>query len=181
MPTSCWKTLTTEKVYETAWFKVRKDQVVDHNDKQITYSVLELHSPSVTIAAMDVQGRILLQRQYRYSLNKTIWEFPAGHSDGENLLTAAKRELLEETGLTSDNWVPLGTIHAAVGVANITSQLFLAKNVQLVSDDRDEDELITNQQFMSIPQIEKLALNGELLDAPVLSALYFIKLRNEEV
>ena len=177
---SGWKTLSTEKVYETAWFKVRRDQVINHNNKEITYSVLELHSPSVTIAAMDTQGRIMVQRQYRYSLDKSIWEFPAGHSDGENLVAAAKRELLEETGMTSDEWVELGDINVAVGVANISSRLFLAKNAKNVSDKRDEEEDITSQQFMSINEIEDLVLKGELVDAPSLAALYFIKLHTKD-
>lgn len=176
---SDWKTLTTEKVYETAWFKVRRDTVLNHNSKQLTYSVLELHSPSVTIAAMNSKGQILLQRQYRYSLKKAIWEFPAGHSDGENLLVAAKRELMEETGYASDDWTPLTRINVAVGVANISNQLFLAKNVKQTCTADEEDEDISEAQFMDIADIEKLAINGELVDAPVLAALYLIKLQNE--
>jgi 8-oxo-dGTP pyrophosphatase MutT (NUDIX family) len=175
-----WKTLSSEKVYETAWFKVRRDKAINHHNQELTYSVMELHNPSVTIAAMDDQGRILLQRQYRYPIDKTIWEFPAGHSDGEEFLTAAKRELSEETGLSSDNWTDLGRINVAIGVANIQSQLFLAKNVQKTAEISDEEEDIGEQRFVPLAEIEELALTGELIDASVLSALYLIKLRQQE-
>lgn len=174
-----WKTLSSEKVYETAWFKVRRDQAINHQGKELTYSVMELHNPSVTIAAMDSNGCILLQRQYRYTIDKTIWEFPAGHSDGEEFLTAAKRELLEETGLTSNDWTDLGRINVAIGVSNIQSQLFLARDVQKTAAISDEEEDIGEQRFVPLEEIERLALAGELIDASVLSALYLIKLREQ--
>lgn len=176
---AAWKTLSTEWVYETAWLKVRRDKVMNHNNQELTYSVVELHHPSVTIIAMDDEGRLLLQRNYRYPLNKTLWEFPAGMSDGENLLVAAKRELLEETGFTSDDWTSLGNVCVAVGIANIQSEIFLARDVQYMSDKRDKDEQISDQQFMKTSEIEDLALDGQLVDGSTLAALYRLKLQED--
>jgi 8-oxo-dGTP pyrophosphatase MutT (NUDIX family) len=176
---SAWKTLASKKVYETAWFKVREDTVTNHLNQEITYSAVSLHHPSVTIVAMNSDGNILMQRQYRYPSDKTFWEFPAGNSDGEPLLVAAKRELLEETGLASDDWTKLGDYYASVGIADIPGSIFLAQNVRSVSSERDEAEDIKDQLFMSLDQIDELARGGELVDIPVLAALYYLNLQEQ--
>jgi 8-oxo-dGTP pyrophosphatase MutT (NUDIX family) len=171
-----WQTLSSEEVYQTPWIRVRRDEVRNHNGKLLTYSVIELRHPSVFIVAVNAEGEIFVQQSYRYTIGKTLWEIPAGHSDGKHLLQAAQRELLEETGLVSDNWKDLGHLYQAVGIGNIPLQVFLAKNVRLASDTRDELEDIGKQQFMSLDKIEANIRNGGFSDAPALAALYLAKL-----
>lgn len=157
-----WQTDSSEVVYETPWIKLRKDELHDHNGKPRTYTYLELHSPGVGIVATDKQGRILLQRDYRYTIKKFAWGIPAGHSDGQDLLVAAKRELREETGLASEDWTDLGTFYIAAGVANIQQKFFLARSVHLVTDERDEDEQITEQRFCTTAEVENMLRNHEI-------------------
>lgn len=135
-----------------------------------------MHHPSVFIVAVNSEGKILLQDTYRYTINKVLTEIPAGHTDGEETLVAAKRELLEETGLVSDDWMDLGTLYQAVGIGNIPLQAFLAKAVRTMTTDRDKHEPITNQRFLSIEEIESQARNNTLQNAPTLAVLYLAKL-----
>jgi len=173
---SKWRTLSSEEIYKTPWIRVRRDEVLNHNGKPLTYSVVELNNPSVFIVATDPEGKVFMQRCYRYPIDKTIWNIPAGHSDGEDLLTAAKRELLEETGLASEEWTRLGRLYQAAGIGNIPLEAFWAKNVHAVSGDRDDLEEIVNQQFMTLEEIERLARSNEFEDAPELAVLYLAKL-----
>src|SRR4030095_6537795 len=81
-----WKTKSSDIVYETPWIKVRRDEVLNHHGKALTYSVVELHHPSVFIVAANDSGAILFQKNYRYTIDQTIWELPAGHSEGKKIL-----------------------------------------------------------------------------------------------
>ena len=114
-----WQTQSSELVYETAWMRVRRDKVINHHGESLVYSVVETHHPSVFIVALNEAGEVLMQRNWRYTVGRSMWEMPAGHSEGEELLTAARRELLEETGLESDSWAALGGAFQADGIANL--------------------------------------------------------------
>lgn len=175
---SDWQVTATTEVYKTPWIRVRRDEVLNHNKKPLTYSVVELNHSSVFIVATSSDERILLQKNYRYTLDKTLWEIPAGHSDGEDLLAAAKRELLEEAGLTSDDWTDLGLLYQAAGIGNIPLQVFLARNTSHAQEAQEKSEQITNQHFMSIEEIEQMATRGEIVSAPILAAIYLAKLHS---
>jgi 8-oxo-dGTP pyrophosphatase MutT (NUDIX family) len=95
-------------------------------------------------------------------------------------LVAAKRELLEEAGIESNDWQYLGTTYSALGISNIPMAIYWARSVQLVSDERDEDEDIRNQQFMPPAQIETMAAAGDIVSTGVLSALYLMGLMKEK-
>lgn len=174
---SDWQTKSSEVIYETPWLLVRKDEVIDQNGKQLTYSYVELQNPSVFIIATNEQGEIFMQSNYRYTVRRRFWEIPAGHMEaGEKPEAAAKRELLEETGLASDDWVSLGTVWQIVGTGNAPLHAFLAKNAKPANEPTDEEEDITNQQFKSLNEIESMIVDGILVDSPVIAALYMAKL-----
>lgn len=175
-----WKTLSSDIVYETPWFEIHRDAVLDHNGKELTYSFLKLPNPAVTIIAVNDDGAVLLQKNYRYTIDQTIWEVPAGHSDGQEPLVAAKRELFEEAGLTSATWSSLGEARLGAGVADVHHYIFLAQNVQQATDERDRDEDITGQRFVSIPEIRTMILHNEIIDGASLIGLYRFMLESKE-
>lgn len=174
---TAWQTKSSDIVYETPWFKVHRDEVVTQNGKHLTYSYLELQNPSVFIIAASTQKQILLQNTYRYPIRRREWEVPAGFVDrGEVPDEAAKRELLEEAGLTSDDWISLGPMQQITGTGNVPAHVFLARNVQSAGKATDEDEDITDHQFKSLEEIELMIVRGTLVDSPVIAALYMTKL-----
>ncbi len=171
-----WKVLSSEEVYKTPWIRVRRDEVLNQNGKPLTYSVVELNHPSVFVVATNAKGQVCMIQNYRYTLGKTMWEIPAGHSDGQDTLEAAQRELLEETGLKSDDWINLGTLYQANGIGNIPLNAFLARNVRTVSAERDPDEQITNQRFFDLQEIEKMIKTGKFIESAHIACLYLAKL-----
>lgn len=173
---SDWKNLSSEEVYKTPWIRVRRDEVVTPKGHPLTYSVVELVNNSVFIVAANQEGKICLIQNYRYTLDMTMWEVPAGHSDGQDILEAAKRELLEEAGLVSNDWTELGTLYQANGIGKIPFTAFLARNVKEVTKKRDEVEEISNQGFFSFREIEEMMKKNEFIESAHIACLYLAKL-----
>lgn len=167
-----WQTLSSDIVYETPWMKVRRDEVLNHNGTPLTYSYIEMQRPSVFIVAMNANGDIFLQRSYRYTLGQTMWEIPAGFADDDDLLANAQRELAEETGLASDDWTELGTFYQANGIGNIPFTVFLARDVHATDAERDKDEELTDQGFVSLDNIKTMIADGEFVESAHITAIY---------
>ena len=105
-----WKTEQTETLLDTPWVKVRRDRVVLPNGvKMDDFYAITIRDASA-IVALDEGGNLILKREYRYCYDRELLEIPAGaFNDGEtDPLVVAKRELLEETGYSSDHWEYLG-------------------------------------------------------------------------
>lgn len=114
---------------------------------------------------------VLMLRQYRPVLGRTILELPAGTREpGEPWLTCAQRELQEETGYRAEALHPLGEVWAAPGMTNERMALFLATD--LVADPRpmDFDEKIAVEPW-PLAELTDMALDGRLEDAKSVVAL----------
>jgi 8-oxo-dGTP pyrophosphatase MutT (NUDIX family) len=171
-----WKTVSSEVVYESPWIRVKRDEVLNQKGQPLVYSYMELQNPTVFVVACNNAGEILMQRVFRYTLNQRIWEIPAGYMEkGEEPLAAAKRELTEECGLQSDDWYSLGRIYQITGTGNAPIEIFLAKNIHGDGKPTDEDEDITGRSFINIQEIERMIAKGELIDSPVIAAIYMAK------
>lgn len=174
---SDWRALSSELIYETPWIKVRRDQVLNHTGKELTYSVVELQSPSVFILAINAKHEVLLQRNYRYTIDKTMWGIPSGQSEGQDLLEAAKRELAEEAGLASNDWTLLSTLYQAVGIGKLPATFFAAQGISPIKHTEEEVEQILEHRFFSGKEIEDMIRKNAFHETTVLAALYLAKAR----
>ena len=138
------------------------------------------HPGAVAVVAIDADDRVLLVRQFRVAVGRTLLEIPAGTLDvdaatGEVELpdVAAARELEEETGYRAGQWQHLGSFWTAPGFASELMHLYLATDLYPADADRlgpDEDErleLVT----MPAPQAIDAAERGEIADAKSLVGL----------
>ena len=125
-----WKTLGHRWIYTNPWLQVREDEVVRPDGTIGIYSVVVMR-PSVGIVALDSSRNVALVEQWRYTLGRPSLEIPTGGSEesDEGLEQAARRELLEETGLSNGYWSPLGTVDNSNGVTNEVAHLFLVDEV----------------------------------------------------
>jgi ADP-ribose pyrophosphatase len=129
-------------VYDGAFMKVERDTVALPDGRHATREFIR-HPGAVVILPVFDDGSVLLERQFRYPLNRVFIEFPAGKIDcGEDPLVCAKRELLEETGYSADSWESVCTIHNAIGYADEHLEIYLAKNLKEGTRNLDEGEFL---------------------------------------
>jgi ADP-ribose pyrophosphatase len=164
-----WKILSSAQMGH----HLRIDQCELPGGKRLEGVVLE-YQDWVTILALTKDQEVVLIRQYRHGAQKIIVELPGGAMDpGENPLEAARRELLEETGYTSDRFVQVGAV--SPNPANQTNLIysFLALDAEKTSDQHlDETEEI--EVFRRpLEEVIHMAKSGDLLQSMQVSAVFF--------
>ena len=130
-----------------------------------------MHQGAALVVPVLADGRLVLERQFRYPVHQVILEFPAGKIDaGETPFATAQRELAEEVGYTAASWRPLGTIHPEVGYSTEFIELFEATGLMHVGARLDEGEFL---DVVTMTADELLAVfdRGGLTDGKTISAL----------
>ena len=167
-----WKTLSSEYLIERPWLTARRDKVQLPDGRIIDeYYVLE-YPDWVNIIAIDKEGQMVLVRQYRHGLQRTSFELVAGVLEkGEDPVTAAKRELLEETGYAGGEWHELMQVSANTSTMTNITHCFVAFGVEKVSSqhlDATEDlEVYTFTQ----DKVKEMIRQGEFMQALMVAPL----------
>jgi len=170
------KVLSSRAVYRGKVFQVTQDEIVEPNGVRAVRDVVR-HSGSVVILAVDrsrSEPRVLLARQYRYCAGDYLWELPAGRIDeGELPLTAAKRELLEETGYTASKWKEALFFFPSPGFLNETMAVFVAEGLKRGKARPEEDEMISKRLF-SLPSALRLVMRNKIRDGKTIAGVLWL-------
>ena len=128
------RTLDSRLVFEGVFLKLFVDHVQSADGHQGTREYLRHPGAVMIIPLLDAE-HVLLERQFRYPLGRSIVEFPAGKIDpGEPPFECARRELLEETGYTARRWSYLGGLHNAIAYSDEKIEIFLAEDLERTGD-----------------------------------------------
>lgn len=171
-----WKKLSSKIVYKNQWFAVREDEVEKPGNRKGIYGVLETPS-SVFIVALNEYNEVYLTGLFRYPTGKYGLELPAGGSDNQDLLEAAKRELLEETGLKAAKWEKVGQFTPWNGISNEVSHVFIAKDLEQTASQIDPSEGILEIRQVAFEKVFDLIKSGEISDGQTISALTLAALK----
>lgn len=171
-------TLSSQLAYQGDFLQVMHDTVQLPNGKTAVREHI-LHPGAVVIIPLLDNGDVLLERQYRYPLARAFIEFPAGkldHEDGvaEDPLTCGKRELLEETGYTAEQWAYAGQMHIAIAYTNEVIHIYFAKGLTLGERKLDDEEFL--DVFQATPtQLLTWCADGTVTDSKTLTCALWLQ------
>lgn len=154
----------SQEIFDGAVLHVFKDTVTLPNGMPATREVIR-HVGAVAIVPLTEDGKVIIERQFRYPLNRVVTEIPAGKLDcpTEDRLSAAKRELEEETGYTAQDWVSLGDYYPVAAYSDERITIYLARGLQLGQRNLDEDEFL-NFEAIPLDQLVEDVMAGHITD-----------------
>src|SRR5450755_25002 len=170
--------VTTDEVEEPGGVSARRD-VIRHSGSIVVLAVEEPARPATgkdknKRKAKKEELRILLERQYRHAAQSMMWELPAGRiDDGETALTAAKRELLEETGYSARHWKRILHFYVSPGFLDETMTIFLARGLKAGKAQPEADERIS-VRFFKLSEAKQMAMHGRIQDAKTISGILWL-------
>lgn len=163
-----------ELVFDGKLLKVHRDAVRLPDGREGVREYIR-HPGAVAVVPLFDDGRVLLERQFRYPHGRDFIELPAGKLEpGEPHLETAQRELLEETGYVAQEWTRLGVIHTSIAYTDEAIELFLAKKLSRQERKLDDGEFL---EVLDVPFDEAIAMirDGRITDAKSVAGLLWVE------
>ncbi len=166
-----------KRVVYTGTVNFRADTVTLPNGKKATRAFME-HPGAVAVLPVLPDGSVIFVRQFRYPVNETTLEIPAGKLNfvGDKPLARAKAELKEETGYTAASMKPLISFWPTTAFSNEVLHVFTATGLKGGQPNPDEDEFI-NTEFLPFEKAWDLVKKGAIRDAKTIIALQAWKIK----
>ncbi len=165
------KGISSENIFDGTILHVRKDRVALPNGAEGNREIIR-HIGAVCVIPVTENNEVIVERQYRYPIDRVITEIPAGKLDSreEDRLSAAKRELREETGYTAEEWIPLGDFHPAPAYSDEYISMYMARGLHRGERHLDADEFL---DVFAVPlkELAEDVMAGRISDAKTQTAV----------
>ena len=166
-----WQTLAVREVYDNPWIRVTAEDIIKPSGAPGIYGKVSFKNIACGIIPLAANGDTWLVGQYRYTLDLYSWEIPMGGVPRDaDLLTGARRELKEETGLQAARWELLLESHISNSVTDEVGFVYLAEELKQGDPEFDDTEEL---QIRRLPFREalRMAMNGDITDVLSLAGL----------
>jgi 8-oxo-dGTP pyrophosphatase MutT (NUDIX family) len=175
-----WKTIKSKIAFKCKYLKILEEDFLTPDEEKHKYYILKRSDYYVVVVAKENDYFYLIE-QYRYTTKSKLLQVVAGAvEEKETLLTAAKRELREEAGITAKKFKKLGWFYANYGISNQKAFVFLAEDLKFGKQKPDEIEKAggIKRKKLKISEVKKLIKLGKIKDQDTLSAFCLFMLKN---
>ena len=171
-----WKTLESEVKYDNNWIRLTEHQVINPSGGKGIYGEVHFKNLAIGILPLDEDYNTWLVGQYRYPLKAYSWEIPEGGGPlGDNPVDSAKRELLEETGMSAENWTEIQRMHLSNSVSDELSIIYVATGLtQGIAMPEETEQLIVKK--IPFEDVYQMVVRGEITDSMSVAAILKVKI-----
>ncbi|MDQ1140392.1 NUDIX domain-containing protein [Pedobacter agri] len=171
-----WKTLESDLKYDNNWISVTEHQVINPSGGKGIYGEIHFKNLAIGILPLDDDYNTWLVGQYRFPLKAYSWEIPEGGGPlGEDPLESARRELLEETGMSARNWKEIQRMHLSNSVSDELSIIYIATDlIQGIAMPEETEQLVVKK--LPFNEVYQMVLNNEITDSMSVAAILKAKL-----
>jgi ADP-ribose pyrophosphatase len=171
-----WQVRSAKVAYDNPWINLTEYQVVNPSGNPGIYGKVHFKNRAIGIVPLDADLNTYLVGQYRFVLDEYSWEIPEGGGPlADDPLAAAKRELLEETGLTAKNWTEVQRMHLSNSVSDELCIIYVATGLeQFEAEPEDTEQLIVNK--IPFDEVYRMVCAGEIKDSVTVAAVLKVKL-----
>lgn len=163
-----------EELFQGKFLHALRDTVVLPNGKNAIREYV-VHPGAVMVIPLLDNGRVLMERQFRYPIGQVMLEFPAGKLDPqEDVLACAQRELREETGYTASEWARAGLLHLAIAYSTEFIDIWFARGLKAGDRQLDDGEFL--DVFEAEPQqVLQWCQQGKITDSKSLTGALWLQ------
>jgi len=171
-----WKIIKQDIVYDNNWISLIHHEVINPSGGPGIYGKVHFKNYAIGVIAVDDQQNTCLVGQFRFTLDQYSWEIPEGGCPfEEDPLNAAKRELLEETGLKAANWLKIGEAYLSNSVSDEKAIYYLATGLTQFEAEPEETEQLALKK-LPLSRVFEMIDEGAITDALSVIALQKLQL-----
>ncbi|MEL7486032.1 MAG: NUDIX hydrolase [Pseudomonadota bacterium] len=160
-----WTVNGQDVAFENPWLRVIDYDVLHPNGSAGRYGVVRFKNRAIGVLPIDKDGMVTLVGQHRFPLDDYSWELPEGGGPlDEAPLSAAKRELKEETGFSAGAWFEFARFDISNSVTDEEAVCFLAADLAPGAPEPDETEVL-QRKTLPFSELHDLVLRGEIRDS----------------
>ncbi|MBO7196442.1 MAG: NUDIX hydrolase [Clostridia bacterium] len=159
------KQISREEIFKGVALHVVRDRIILPDGSESVREI-SLHNGAAAVIPILDDGRVIMERQFRYAHGRVMLEIPAGKLDtpDEPPLEGAKRELREETGAAADRYTYLGSIVPSPALINEVIHVYMAEGISLGESHLDSGEFL-DVEYYTLDELYGMVMSGEITDA----------------